>query len=71
MNSRDGLFGFLGFDLPQLLLALNCIAICSITLSPVLMQYSQEAYPAGIYEYLLKCGPYVFLQHLCNLIQLN
>lgn len=71
MNSRDGLFGFLGFDLPQLLLALYYIAICSVTLSSDLMQYRQEAYPAGIYGYLLKCGPYIFLQQLHNLIQLN
>lgn len=71
MNSRDGLFGFLGFDLPQLLLALYYIAICSVTLSSDLMQYRQEAYPAGIYGYLLKCGPCIFLQQLHNLIQLN
>lgn len=71
MNVRDGLFGFLGLDLPRLLLALYYIAICSITLSSDLMQYRQEAYPDGIYGYLLKCGPYIFLQQLYNLIQLN
>lgn len=60
MNSRDGLFGFLGFGLPQLLLALYCIAICSFTLSSDLMQYKQEAYPAGIYGYLLNVDPIFF-----------